>query len=54
VSVYAFVSQIVSYLDRELERDYLFGRALLASISVWRACQKTAATPREGAAVSRP
>jgi type I restriction enzyme R subunit len=30
VSVYAFVSQIVPYVDRELERDYLYGRALLA------------------------
>jgi type I restriction enzyme R subunit len=30
VHVYAFVSQIVSYVDRELERDYLYGRALLA------------------------
>jgi type I restriction enzyme, R subunit len=30
VNMYAFVSQIVSYVDRELERDYLFGRALLA------------------------
>ena len=29
-SMYAFVSQIVSYVDRELERDYLYGRALLA------------------------
>ena len=30
VHIYAFVSQIVSYVDRELERDYLYGRALLA------------------------
>ncbi|MCZ7590554.1 MAG: type I restriction endonuclease [Gaiella sp.] len=30
VNMYAFVSQIVSYVDRELERDYLYGRALLA------------------------
>jgi type I restriction enzyme R subunit len=30
VSVYAFVSQIVPFVDRELERDYLYGRALLA------------------------
>jgi type I restriction enzyme R subunit len=30
VNLYAFVSQIVSYVDRELERDYLYGRALLA------------------------
>ncbi len=30
VSVYAFVSQIVPYVDRVLERDYLYGRALLA------------------------
>jgi type I restriction enzyme R subunit len=32
VSLYAFVSQIVSYVDRELERDYLYGRALLACL----------------------
>jgi type I restriction enzyme, R subunit len=32
VSLYAFVSQIVPYVDRELERDYLFTRALLASL----------------------
>jgi type I restriction enzyme R subunit len=30
VNMYSFVSQIVSYVDRELERDYLYGRALLA------------------------
>jgi type I restriction enzyme R subunit len=30
VNMYAFVSQIVSYVDRELERDYLYTRALLA------------------------
>jgi type I restriction enzyme R subunit len=30
VTMYAFISQIVSYVDRELERDYLYGRALLA------------------------
>jgi type I restriction enzyme R subunit len=30
VNLYAFVSQIVSYVDRELEREYLYGRALLA------------------------
>jgi type I restriction enzyme, R subunit len=30
VNMYAFVSQIVSYVDRELERDYLYARALLA------------------------
>lgn len=30
VSVYAFVLQIVSYVDRELERDYLYGRSLLS------------------------
>ncbi len=30
VNTYAFVSQIVSYVDRELERDYLYARALLA------------------------
>ena len=29
-NLYAFVSQIVSYVDRGLERDYLYGRALLA------------------------
>jgi type I restriction enzyme R subunit len=32
VNLYAFVSQIVSYVDRELERDYLYGRALLAHL----------------------
>ena len=30
VNMYAFVSQIVPYVDRELERDYTFARALLA------------------------
>jgi type I restriction enzyme R subunit len=30
VSMYGFVSQIVSYVDRRLERDYLYVRALLA------------------------
>jgi type I restriction enzyme R subunit len=30
VNMYAFVSQIVPYVDRELERDYVYGRALLA------------------------
>ena len=30
VNLYAFVSQIVSYVDRRLERDYLYSRALLA------------------------
>ncbi len=30
VNMYAFISQIVSYVDRGLERDYLYGRALLA------------------------
>jgi type I restriction enzyme, R subunit len=30
VNMYAFISQIVSYVDRELERDYLYVRALLA------------------------
>ncbi len=29
VSIYAFVSQIVPYVDRALERDYLVGKALL-------------------------
>ncbi len=32
VNMYAFVSQIVSYVDRELERDYLYARALLACL----------------------
>jgi type I restriction enzyme R subunit len=32
VNLYAFVSQIVSYVDRELERDYLYGRALLTHL----------------------
>ncbi len=32
VSLYAFVSQIVSYVDRRLERDYLYARALLACL----------------------
>jgi type I restriction enzyme R subunit len=30
VSMYAFVSQIVSYVDRALERDYLYAKALSA------------------------
>jgi type I restriction enzyme, R subunit len=30
VKMYSFVSQIVPYVDRELERDYLYARALLA------------------------
>jgi type I restriction enzyme R subunit len=32
VSMYAFISQIVSYVDRQLERDYLYARALLACL----------------------
>jgi len=32
VNMYVFVSQIVSYVDRQLERDYLFARALLACL----------------------
>jgi type I restriction enzyme, R subunit len=32
VNMYAFVSQIVSYVDRQLERDYLYARALLACL----------------------
>ncbi|MGI8478530.1 MAG: type I restriction endonuclease subunit R, partial [Gaiellaceae bacterium] len=32
VSLYAFVSQIVPYVDRRLERDYLYARALLACL----------------------
>jgi type I restriction enzyme R subunit len=32
VNLYAFVSQIVAYVDRELERDYLYARALLACL----------------------
>jgi type I restriction enzyme R subunit len=32
VSLYAFVSQIVQYVDRRLERDYLYARALLACL----------------------
>ncbi len=32
VSMYGFVSQIVSYVDRQLERDHLFARALLACL----------------------
>ncbi len=32
VNLYAFVSQIVSYVDRRLERDYLYARALLACL----------------------
>ncbi len=32
VSTYAFVSQIVPYVDRSLERDYVFGKALLSRL----------------------
>ena len=32
VNLYAFISQIVSYVDRQLERDFLFARALLACL----------------------
>jgi type I restriction enzyme, R subunit len=32
VNLYAFVSQIVTYADRRLERDYLYARALLACL----------------------
>ena len=32
VNLYAFVSQIVSFVDRQLERDYLYARALLACL----------------------
>jgi type I restriction enzyme, R subunit len=32
VSIYAFVSQIVPYVDRALERDYVFGKALLSRL----------------------
>lgn len=32
VNLYAFVSQIVAYVDRRLERDYLYARALLACL----------------------
>jgi type I restriction enzyme R subunit len=32
VSLYAFVSQIVAYVDRQLERDYLYARALNACL----------------------
>ncbi len=32
VNLYAFVSQIVSYVDRRLERDYLYARALNACL----------------------
>jgi type I restriction enzyme, R subunit len=32
VSLYAFISQIVAYVDRQLERDYLYARALLACL----------------------
>jgi type I restriction enzyme R subunit len=32
VSLYAFVSQIVAYVDRRLERDYLYARALNACL----------------------
>ena len=30
VNLYGFISQIVTYVDRRLERDYLYARALLA------------------------
>lgn len=32
VSIYSFVSQIVPYVDRSLERDYVFGKALLSRL----------------------
>jgi type I restriction enzyme R subunit len=32
VNLYVFVSQIVTYVDRQLERDYLYVRALLACL----------------------
>jgi type I restriction enzyme, R subunit len=32
VNLYSFVSQIVTYVDRRLERDYLYARALLACL----------------------
>jgi type I restriction enzyme R subunit len=32
VNMYVFVPQIVSYVDRHLERDYLFTRALLSTV----------------------
>ena len=32
VNLYAFVSQIVAYVDRRLERDYLYARALNACL----------------------
>ena len=32
VSIYSFVSQIVPYVDRSLERDYVFGKALLSAL----------------------
>jgi len=32
VNLYAFISQIVSYPDRRLERDYVYARALLACL----------------------
>lgn len=32
VNLYAFISQIVAYVDRQLERDYLYARALLACL----------------------
>jgi type I restriction enzyme R subunit len=32
VNLYAFVSQIVAYVDRQLERDYLYARALSACL----------------------
>jgi type I restriction enzyme, R subunit len=32
VNLYAFVSQIVAYVDRQLERDYLYARALNACL----------------------
>jgi len=32
INLYAFVSQIVAYVDRQLERDYLYARALNACL----------------------
>jgi type I restriction enzyme, R subunit len=31
-NLYSFISQIVAYVDRDLERDYLYARALLACL----------------------
>ena len=42
VNLYAFVSQIVSYVDWRLERDYPYARALLA----WAADESHAARAR--------